>query len=221
MNKAFAVALALLPASAAAEDLADVRAGAVEVLGGASLRLSSASGKVKMDQPAPNEYTTSSDDYAFELAALYYVARDVGVGLAATWEYEQQSTEGIPKQGGGNVSLQERTRIWTVGPAVSAQLPVAASLALFARGTLAYAVARTSGLDTPTLKGSGYGFAVGGGLKYFPLAQVSLDAGLTYSYLRLKTDAIADDPQYGSFPATTATSSGLTISAGLSVYFGR
>jgi hypothetical protein len=51
------------------------------------------------------------------------------------------------------------------------------------------------------------------------VAQFSLHLGVAYEYAKLTTDATTTPTAV--FPETEATTSGITVSAGLSVYFGR
>jgi hypothetical protein len=106
-----------------------------------------------------------------------------------------------------------------IGPAISVQLPVAPRFAVYGRGAVAYAASRTWGEDVPDLEGTGYGFTLQAGAKYFPVAQLSLNVGLAYAWAKLTTDETTTPTV--TIPEFDTTTSGVTVSAGLSVYLGR
>jgi hypothetical protein len=207
--RAMLVVVAALPITTFAVDPADISRGTVELSGGTALSFSTATTKVKPDAPGAPEVETDRTAYLVDTAAFFYVAPNVGLGLSLSYERE---TEEI----GAN---DQRSWILLVGPAVTAQLPIAPRFAVFGRGTIGYAASRTWGEEVPDLKGSGYGLALQAGARFFPVAQFSLHVGLAYEYAKLTTDATTTPTAI--VPETEATSSGITASAGLSVYFGR
>lgn len=207
--KALLVAVAALPVIALAADHADVAAGAVELSGATALSFSTGSTKVKPDAPGATEVKTDTTEYGVDAAAFYYVVRNVGLGLSVGYDNQKEETG----------AADQRAWMLMLGPAVSVQLPVAPRLAVYGRGTLGYAASRTWGEDVPDLKANGYGFGLEAGAKYFPVAQLSVNVGVAYAYAKLTTDATTTPTV--TIPKVDATSSGLTVSAGLSVYFGR
>jgi opacity protein-like surface antigen len=207
--KAILVAIAVLPVTTLAANTADVSRGAVELSGDTALSFSTGSTKVKPDAPGATEVETDTTVYGVDAAAFYYVVRNVGLGLSIHYENEKEETGASDE------------RAWTLllGPAISGQLPVAPGLAVFGRGTFGYAASRSWGEDLPDLKGTGYGFALEAGAKYFPMAQLSLNLGVGYAYAKLTTDETTTPTT--TVPEIEATSSGITVFAGLSVYLGR
>jgi hypothetical protein len=207
--KAVLVVIAALPVAALAADPADVSRGAVELSGGTALSFTTGSTTLRPDAPGAAEVETDTTSYVLDAAGLYYVARNVGLGLSLAYDKE---TEEI----GAN---DLRSWVLLVGPAISAQLPVAPQLAVYGRASIGYAASRTWGEEIPDLKGSGYGLGLRAGVRYFPVAQFSLDVGVAYAYAKLTTDATTTPTIV--LPETEGTSSGVTLSAGLSVFFGR
>lgn len=209
MMKAILVALAALPVAALAENPSDLSPGAIELAGDATLQISKGSTKVKPDLPGATAVKTDTGEYVLDAAGFYYVMRNLGLGLSIRYEKDTEET-------GAN---DLRTQMLVVGPAVSLQVPVAPSLALFGRGTLGYATSRTWGEDVPDLKGTGYACVLQAGVRYFPVAQVSLNLGAAYTFAKLTTDEATTPTE--TIPKMEATTSGLTGFAGLSVFFGR
>jgi opacity protein-like surface antigen len=209
MMKAIIVALASLPVAGLAENVSDLSPGAIEISGDTTLRISKGSTKVDSDQSAATAVKTDTGEYVLDASGFYYVTTNVGLGLSISYEKETEET-------GAN---DQRMQMLVLGPAVSLHFPIAPALAVFGRGMLGYATSRTWGENVPDLKGTGYGYTLQAGVRYFPVAQISLNAGASYAYAKLTTDDVTTPT--GPVPGVDATSKGLTVFAGLSVYFGR
>jgi hypothetical protein len=214
MKKEILVALAILPVATYAVDTADLSPGAVELSGGTTLRLASGSTKIKPE--SGTERKTDTGSYRLDTSGFYYVGPNVGLGLAVSYDKESEKT--------GSVSMDSWT--FVVGPAIALHVPVASELALYGQGTVGRAWARSWGSGgTPDIGANGYAYAVEAGLKYFPVKQVSLQAGVVYEYLTLTTDEVnlggPTPPGPVTIPKTDTTSSDLAFFVGLSVYFGR
>ena len=212
MRRAALAVLALLPAVAHAVDTADLSPGTVELAGAANLRLET--GTTRTTPSGGTETKTDRGSYVLDASGFYYLARSVGLGLTISYDKESEKTEGTS------------TDTWAlvIGPAISLHFPVASELAIFGRGAVGGAWARTwGGSGQPDVGGSGYGYLVEAGLKYFPLKQLSLDAGVKYQYLKLTTDEVTYDSGTTpvTIPKTDVVTSGLAFVVGLSVYFGR
>jgi hypothetical protein len=209
MLKALVLAVASLPVCALATNPAELTPGTLELSGSASLQIGTGSTKVKPDLAGAEAVKTDTGEYVLDVGGFYYVTPSVGLGLSVSYEKQTEESDG----------LDERSQLLTIGPALSLQLPVAPSLAVFGRGTIGYARSRLWGAEMPDLEGHGYGYSVEGGLRYYPIAQLSIDLGLSYTHAKLTTDAASTPVE--SIPKIEGTSSGLTASVGLSVYLGR
>lgn len=202
-------AMALLPAAAYAENDASIERGAVEVGGDMTLDLSTGSVKQKFDAPGAVEQKIDTSTVELDVSGLYYVAPNVGLGLAVLYSKETQEADGI----------EETSSTAVVGPAISAQLPLAPQVALFGLAAVGYASSTFSATGDPDLEASGFGFVLRGGIKYFVAKQFSLDVGLRYTLINLERDAIVTAT--GTIPELDTKVSTVGVSAGLSVYFGR
>ncbi len=114
-RKLFALALAALPALAAARDL---KVGTFEVGAGTNLNIGSMTTDVN-DTEFGKISTT-----AFNGNALYYVANDFGLGLDLT--YDKTKTEYGAVLGGGSSTTTQ----WTVGPIAKLNFPVSPSVSI-------------------------------------------------------------------------------------------
>jgi hypothetical protein len=203
-----ALGLAVPLVAAPAERPADVAPGAFQLTGNTAVGFESGSTRVKSSAVGID---TRSDftELGFRASGLYFAFRNVGLGLSATYDLSADKSEGI----------EEVTTTLMIGPTISAQAPVGERVALFARGTFGFAAARTTTTDQPDLDAKGYGVELLGGLRYFVVPQFSIDGGISYVYTKLTSEAV--ETTGGTIPEMDATAAGLTVGAGLSVYFGR
>lgn len=215
MKKAILAALAMLPVVPLAADPvgdAELSPGAVELSGATALRLET--GSVEVTPSGGAQTKTDTGSYALEASGFYYLARFAGLGLTVSYAKETE--------GSGDASSDAWA--FLAGPAIALHLPVAPALAVFGRGTVGPAWARTwGGGGQADVSANGYGYAVEGGLKFFPLKQLSLDAGVSYRRVKLTTDEAVDHtgPMPVTIPKMDVVTAGLAFSAGLSVYLGR
>lgn len=177
--------LALLaPCVAAATDLVP---GTIAISGSARLTYSS------QKASAPGASDLTSDTTEFALGGLYYVWKNVGLGLSAT--YQRATTQ--------QASFEVRSSSWLIGPQVGADLALGENVGLFAVATAGWARASAQSVTM-----GGWGWGAGGGLRYFLSRAASIDASISYLALDLSGDGAKLD------------TSGFTVGAGLTVYFG-
>lgn len=205
-----AVALLLPVAPRAAGDLtADLSAGTFQLVGESALGFRTGSTTMKFDAPGAPETSSDLTEYGLDVAGLYYLVPDVGLGLSVSFDRSTEETAGV----------EERTWTVTVGPELSVQKAVAERVAVFGRGMVGYATARMSGTGEPDLSATGFGVGLQAGVRYFVVKQVSIDAALTYTYVKLTTDEVTTPT--GTIPELEARSSSFGFGAGVSVFFGR
>ncbi len=188
MRKQILVALALFPVVAYAE----ITPGTLEVSGNSSLGFNAGTIDVKSGQ------STDTTDFGFAANGLYYLTPNIGLGV--TVDYSNSTTKSAGVEHGLSTLL--------FGPAVAVDYPVAQQLSLFGRGMFGYASSKYTETGSPDVTPSGFGFGLEAGVKYFPVKNFSLDAGIGYDWVRLKEDPVE------------VTNSGFGVNVGLSVYFG-
>ena len=189
MRKLLAVvlALSLAPAVATASNL---EAGVVQVSGGLDLSYSSTTTEA--------EGFEDQDDSVFTLQgdALFYAVRNLGIGLFVSFQ-DSSSEEGA-------ITFDQQTTI--IGPIAAYNLSIAPQASLFVGAGIGYAK-----LEVDTIDASGYAWLVRGGLRYFVVPAVSLDASIGYQMMSIEV----------SDTNTQVDSGGLAVGLGLSVYFGN
>ena len=185
MKKTVIVLLALfVPASLWAMD---INQGKFELSGSTAFNFSDTTTEVSGQ---PDTDTTS---YSFQLDGLYYIANNFGLGLIL--QYEKAEIE----QGGFDTDISSLL----IGPQVTYNFPLSEKVSLFVNGAVGYATAEVDNEDA-----DGWGFQVGGGLKYFLTNSASINAALTYQNLSMEADAGGD-----------LDMDGFNIGVGLSIYF--
>lgn len=126
-----------------------------------------------------------------ELDGNYYFMKNVGVGLIL--QYQDSEVE----QGPSNIE----TSTFFIGPQIIYNIPLNEKVSLFAKGAVGYADAEFQSDDA-----DGWGWQVGGGLKYFLTNSASINAGVTYQSLYMEDGGDVD-------------TDGFIVGAGLSIYF--
>lgn len=181
-----AAAIAALPLVTTAQQLS---AGTLQLSGGT--QLSFTSGTIEFEGGDEVDVDTRS----LNLGALYYVAPQLGIGLAFDHEYSKLDAPGFP-------STESTTTV--IGPMVGLNLPVGSSLAVFVDGAIGLAR-----MEEDDLEADGLAFGLGAGLRIFPARWASFDLGLRYQKLALEFD--------GGGEVDTTT---VSVGAGISVYLG-
>lgn len=209
--KSFPLLLAalLLPTLAAASEITP---GAIEVTGGSRLGIGSFNVEETTKTPGqPNDVVkTDRSVFDFEAGALYYLTKNVGVGLELGYGRVKDET--------GPVTLTES--LFTIGPKVGVDLGVAEKLSVFGEGAILYATGTLKEEDATDPAAnfkndrSGYVLGLAAGVKYFPVRAFSLNVGLDYRYQSLT------EKQPAGVEVTTKTG-GIGAFAGLSFYFGN
>lgn len=213
MKKTLLAALAAFPFLAGAADLS---AGTVQVSGASALGLGG--GTSEFTYGGRTTKTTSAV-LGLSTTAFFHVARNLGVGLAGAYSRSTSTTKDgsitatVNNTASAFADVKDTSSWFSVGPAVSYQLPIAETLALFGqveggwvRGSGSYSSGNTT--SDYTVKGLLLGTEAG--VRFFPAASVSLDAGLTWSWRKQTQDS----------PATTTRASSVAAIAGVSIYFG-
>jgi hypothetical protein len=181
-----ALALAAAPALASAQQL---QAGTVQITGGSNLSLGSSS----LDFPDGSGIDTTTRNLGLE--AFVYASPNLGLGLSAAYEYQQQDD-------GLNTARQQTT---VLGPAVTLHVGTEDPIAFYLTGSLGRMSMNFGG----GVSGSGWGFSAGGGLKVFPARFLSVDLGLEYASHRVDVEGV------------DLRVSGTLVKIGLSVYLNR
>ncbi len=191
MTKRILVALAMFPVVAQAE----ISAGTFELSGDTTLTFSQGS-----VERTTGGFTDQVDTTDLQLSAsgLFYVTPNVGVGLGVDYIDSTRESGGV-KYG---------SSVLVIGPGLGLDFPVAPKLSLFALGTIGYASATYTETGTSSSTPTGWGLGLEGGIKFFPVSSVSLNAALGYNWVRLKEDPVE------------VTNSGIGLSLGVSVYLG-
>jgi opacity protein-like surface antigen len=209
--KSFPMLLAalLLPTLAAATEITP---GAIEITGGSRLGVGSFNIEETTKTPGlPNEVVkTDRSAFDFEAGALYYLTKNVGVGLELGYAREKNKS--------GPVTVTES--LFTIGPKVGVDVGIAEKLSVFGEGAILYATGTFKEEDATdpaaNVKNdrSGYVLGLGAGLKYFPVRAFSLNIGIDYRYRSLT------EKQPAGVEVVTTTG-GIGAFAGLSFYFGN
>jgi len=188
MKKTVIVLLALfVPASLWAMD---IDPGKFELAGTTAFNFSDTTTEV---DGAPDIDTTT---WSFELDGNYYFMKNVGLGLI--FQYQDSEVE----QGANEIE----TSTFFIGPQIIYNIPLNEKVSLFVKGAVGYADAEfDSGLGSDDA--DGWGWQVGGGLKYFLTNSASINAGVTYQSLSME-DGGGD-----------VDTDGFNVGAGLSIYF--
>jgi hypothetical protein len=190
------VALAMLPMLAQA---AELNPGTIEVTGGSNLGLEFGS----VDRTGATEKTKTTD-FGLDLTGLYYVTKNIGVGLNAGYAFSSE------KLGDAKDTLSALL----IGPAVGFDYAVAPKASVFGIANVGYASGKLTeddGVDEIETKTSGFGFGLAAGAKYFLTNSFSLNGSVGYDWLKLTNDDVT--------PEDETTVSGFGVDVGLSVYF--
>lgn len=165
----------------------DIPQGKLELAGRTAINFSDSSTEVSGSQ----DIDTTSFNLQFD--GLYYLRNNLGVGLVL--EYEKSEVEQ------GSVSVDSSMLL--LGPQASYNFPLNEKISLFVNGAVGYVTMEVENNDA-----DGFGFVLGGGLKYFLTNAVSINGTLQYQNMSLEDDAGND-----------MDTSGFNIGAGLSLYF--
>jgi opacity protein-like surface antigen len=186
MNAArLALVALLLPAAASARE---IRPGTFQLSGGTQVSYSSTT----TEQPGVSDFDSSSFD--LNGAGYFYVIPNLGIGAFVSLTNGTDEFEGE----------EDEFSQTFLGPQITYNFPVAPQLSLFAEAALGWASASNNDNDA-----SGLGFGLGGGLRFFPVDAVSLDASVNWTTLSLEDDFDNE-----------ADTSNLSLGVGISVYFG-
>ncbi len=185
MKKALIVLLALaLPATVRAMD---INQGKLELSGQTALNFSDMTTEVSGE---PDIDTTT---FSLQVDGAYYVRTNLGVGLI--FQYEKTEVE--------QAGVETDTSFFLFGPQVTYNIPLNEKVSLFVNGALGYATAEVDNVDA-----DGFGFQLGGGLKYFLTNSVSVNGAIHYQIVNLEDDFGRD-----------IDTSGVNLGVGLSLYF--
>ncbi len=202
------LAVALLPLLASASEIVP---GTIQVSGGTTLGFSSATAEQTLKSPGFPDVREDTDIRTFdiEVGTLYYLTNMVGVGLDLGYGSREAETRPI---------TVTETELF-IGPKVGIDVPVAERIAVFGDLAIGYVKESFEEQDATDpfasfkYEPTGWGLRIGGGVKFFPLKSLSLDAGLTYRYTSVSYDV---------FPDTVETrTGGIGGRVGLSIYFGN
>jgi hypothetical protein len=186
MKKTVIVLLALLlPASLWAMDIDQ---GKFELSGKTAFNFSDTTTEV--DGAAGDIDQTT---WSIEVDGNYYLARNLGLGLI--FQYESTEIEV------GSIDADASTVF--IGPQIIYHFPLSDKVSLFVNGAVGYAALEVENEDA-----DGWGFKVGGGLKYFLTHSISMNGSVNYQWLTMEADAGGD-----------ADTDGISVGAGLSLYF--
>ena len=185
-KKLLLAAALLLPVLAHAE----IGQGTIELQGSSTAGFSRDTVKVSGE---PNVTTTS---FGFNVGGLYYLTHLVGVGA------EIQVARATTDVGAGDVTLTHLAFV----PKLGIDFPLTQSASVF--GEALAGIEHVKG-ESGTSSGSTSAFVwgIGGGVKLFPMAALSVDLGL-----RLRSARTNDTPK--------ETDTSLSFMVGLSGYFG-
>lgn len=193
MTKRILVALAMFPAVTQANEIS---VGTFELSGDTTLTFNQ--GSVETSSGGFTDQQVDTTDLKLSASGLFYVTPNVGVGLGIDYIDSTRESGGV-KAG---------TSVLVIGPGLGLDFPVAPKLSLFALGTIGYASAKYTQTGYTSSTPTGWGLGLEGGIKFFPVSSVSLNAALGYTWLRMKEDQFE------------VTQSGIGLSLGVSVYLG-
>jgi opacity protein-like surface antigen len=183
MKKTVIVLLALIvPASIWAMD---IDPGKFELAGTTAFNFSDTTTEV--DGSPDVDVTT----WSFELDGNYYFMKNVGLGLI--FQYQDSEVDA----GAGDIE----TSTLFIGPQIIYNVPLNEKVSLFVKGAVGYADAEFQSEDA-----DGWGWQVGGGLKYFLTNSASINGAVTYQSLSMEDGGDVD-------------TDGFNVGAGLSIYF--
>lgn len=185
MKKTVIVLLALLvPASLWAMD---INQGTFELAGTTAFNFSDTTTEV--DGASDIDTTT----WSLELDGNYYFMKNVGLGLILQYQ-DSEVDAGLPT---GDIE----TSTFFIGPQIIYNMPLSEKVSLFVKGAVGYADAEFESDDA-----DGWGWQVGGGLKYFITNSASINAAVTYQSLSMEDGGDVD-------------TDGFNVGVGLSIYF--
>jgi hypothetical protein len=209
MTKWIVAALVMLPVASFAEGPADISAGAFELGGDTELNYLTGSSKHVYDAPGATETKVDQTATKIDATAIYYVERNIGIGLSASYDRQTLEFEGD----------EQTSSALVIGPAISLQLPIAPQVALFGRGMVGLASGKMTETGNSDTKITGYALALQAGIKYFVVTQVSFDFGLGYQFQKATFESRTTPS--GTIPKLDSRTSSVGVGVGLSVYFGR
>lgn len=134
--------------------------------------------------------------FGADLSGLYYVTPSFAIGAELKYEDTTFKQTGFPS---------ESFSAYTIAPKAAFEFPLAPQISGFGEAWVGLMKQDVLGVEI-----DGWGFGLGAGVKYFFSKSVSGNVGLNYAYSKLEDDA-----------STKITGNGLSIGAGLSVYFGN
>ena len=139
-----------------------------------------------------------TDTTSISMVVLYYVEKNLGVGL--TWEYEnaEASFEGGSAESTANM----------LGPAVAYNISLNENTSFRLHGALALSAIEEEDSDLGDATYDGYAWVVGGQVSFFLSDAVSFDASLRYLSMSLDEDETSLDVE----------ADGFTTGLGVSVY---
>ncbi len=164
----------------------DINQGTFELSGTTAFNFSDT--ETEVDGVAGDIDTTT---WSFELDGNYYFMKNVGLGLIL--QYQDSEVE----QGPSKIE----TSTFFIGPQIIYNIPLNEKVSLFVKGAVGYADAEFQNDDA-----DGWGWQVGGGLKYFFTNAASINAGVAYQSLYMENGGDVD-------------TDGFNVGAGLSIYF--
>jgi outer membrane protein len=185
MKKTVIVLLALLVLPATLWAM-DIDPGKFELAGTTAFNFSDTTTEV---DGAPDIDTTT---WSFELDGNYYFMKNIGLGLIL--QYQDSEIDA----GAGDIE----TSTFFIGPQIIYNIPLNYKVSLFVKGSVGYADVEVESEDA-----DGWGWQVGGGLKYFLTNSASINAGVSYQSLYMEDGA--GDVDTDSF----------NVGVGLSIYF--
>lgn len=174
----------LLPALASARDLS---AGTLQLGGDANMAFSAGSADFGAGDVDTNTFQIG-------VSGLYYLIPNLGFG--AFLDYVNESTEFAGETSDASTTI--------IGPQVSYNLGLSEQVSGFGTFGIGYAKMEQDDADA-----SGFGWSIGGGLRFFPTRSVSLDGTLSYANVNLEDDFNNE-----------ADFSDLTVGVGISFYLG-
>jgi opacity protein-like surface antigen len=138
----------------------------------------------------PDADVTSTE---FQIDGLYYLQKNLGLGLSILYDKTETEAAGASFD----------TSTFLIGPQVSYNIPLNEKVSLFVNGLAGYASVEIDGEDA-----DGWGYQIGGGLKYFFTNTTSINGTLSYQSLSMEDDFGND-----------FDSSGVSVGVGLSIYY--
>ena len=185
-KKLLLAAALLLPLLARAE----IGAGTIELQGSSTAGFSRDTAKVS------GEDSVTTTSFGFNVGGLYYLTHLVGVGA------EVQVSRATTDVGAGDFTVTHLALV----PKLGIDFPITQSASVFGEALLGieHVKGESSGSSGTT---NAFVWGIGGGVKLFPMAALSVDLGL-----RLRSARTNDSPK--------ETDTSLSFMVGLSGYFG-